>query len=65
MTRLGDPIAIDAKAPLLEAMAKMASGGGRLLVMQDGKLVGFLTLTSVIRNLRVRQQLLSERIAST
>ena len=59
MTPLADPIVIDAEAPLLEAMAKMASGAGRLLVMQDGKMVGFLTLTSVIRHLRVREQLLS------
>ena len=59
MTPLGDPIVIDVKAPQLEAMAKMASGAGRLLVMQHGKMVGFLTLSSVIRHLRVREELFS------
>ena len=56
MTPLGDAIVTDAKAPLLEAMAQMATGAGRLLVMQDGKMVGFLTLGSVIRHLKAREE---------
>ena len=59
MTPLGDPIVIDVKAPLPEALAKMAGGAGRLLVMQHGKMVGFLTLSCVIRHLRAREELLS------
>lgn len=57
MTPLGEPIVIDAEVPLLAAMAKMAHGGGRLLVMRDGRLVGFLSLSSVIRHLKVREEL--------
>ena len=37
----------------------MAGGAGRLLVMQHGKMVGFLTLSCVIRHLRAREELLS------
>lgn len=57
MTPLGEPIVIDPEVPLLAAMAKMARGGGRLLVMQDGRLVGLLSLSSVIRHLKVREEL--------
>ena len=59
MTPLGDSIVIDPKVPLLAAMAKMAGGAGRLLVMSDGRLVGFLSLSSVVRHLRVREELFS------
>ncbi len=59
MTPLGDAIVIDPEVPLLAAMAKMASGAGRLLVMREGRLVGFLSLSSVIRHLKVREELFS------
>ena len=59
MTPLSDSIVIDPKVPLLAAMAKMAGGAGRLLVMSDGRLVGFLSLSSVVRHLRVREELFS------
>jgi Zn-dependent protease len=57
MTAVDENIVIGPDAPLIEAMAKMARGAGRLLVMQDGRLVGLLTMSSVIRHLRVREEL--------
>ena len=57
MTPVGESIVIGPDAPLLAAMAKMAQGAGRLLVMQEGRLVGLLTMSSVIRHLRVREEL--------
>jgi hypothetical protein len=35
----------------------MAAGPGRALVVEDGRLVGFLTLSTVLRHLRVREAL--------
>lgn len=44
--------------PLLKAASQMAEAGtGRLLVMQDGRLAGLLTLQSVLRQVKVREQL--------
>jgi Zn-dependent protease/predicted transcriptional regulator len=44
--------------PLLKAASQMAEAGtGRLLVMQEGRLTGLLTLQSVLRQVKVREQL--------
>ena len=44
--------------PLLKAASQMAEAGtGRLLVMEGGRLTGLLTLQSVLRQVRVREQL--------
>lgn len=50
-------ITIEPGAPLIQAMAKMSRGAGRLLVMEQGRLVGLLTMSAVVRQLRVREQL--------
>ncbi|MGH9368983.1 MAG: CBS domain-containing protein, partial [Thermoanaerobaculia bacterium] len=57
MTPISDGIVIGPDEPLLGALPKMASGVGRLLVMEQGKLVGFLPMSSVIRHVRVREEL--------
>ena len=60
MTPLGAGIVVGPGEPLLGAMARMARGGvGRLLVVQDGRLEGLLSLSSVFRHLRVREALSS------
>jgi Zn-dependent protease/CBS domain-containing protein len=44
--------------PLARAASQMAEAGtGRLLVMEHGRLTGLLTLQSVLRTVRVREQL--------
>jgi len=44
--------------PLRTALSRMAEGGAsRLLVMEGGRLVGYLTLRTVMRHVRVREQL--------
>jgi Zn-dependent protease/CBS domain-containing protein len=44
--------------PLLKAASQMAEAGtGRLLVMDEGRLAGLLTLQSVLRQVRVRERL--------
>jgi CBS domain-containing protein len=44
--------------PLIKAASQMAEAGtGRLLVMDHGRLTGLLTLQSVLRQVRVREQL--------
>jgi len=44
--------------PLIKAASQMAEAGtGRLLVMDHGRLAGLLTLQSVLRQVRVREQL--------
>ena len=58
MTPLSDAIAIGADEPLGGAMAKMAKQGtGRLLVVQGNRLIGLLSLGTVIRHMRVREAL--------
>jgi Zn-dependent protease len=44
--------------PLASALVQLAKGGaGRLLVMEDARLVGLLTMSSLLRLIRVRQEL--------
>jgi Zn-dependent protease/CBS domain-containing protein len=58
MTPLGDRIVVAPGAPLLRAMSKMAESGlGRVLVMDGGQLVGMLTMGSVLRHVRVHEEL--------
>jgi Zn-dependent protease len=58
MTPLADPVTVAPDEPLLRAASKMAAGGiGRLLVMEDGRLVGMLTMNLLMRHLRIREQL--------
>jgi Zn-dependent protease/CBS domain-containing protein len=58
MTPLGERVVVPPGAPLLRAMAKMAESGlGRVLVMEGGRLVGLLTMGSVLRHVRVREEL--------
>lgn len=58
MTPLDERFVVGPDAPLAEATAKMAEAGtGRLLVMLEGRLVGLLTASSVLRRVRVREQL--------
>lgn len=58
MTPLGELVVVPPQAPLLRAMSKMAeSGMGRVLVMEGGRLVGLLTMGSVLRHVRVREEL--------
>jgi Zn-dependent protease/CBS domain-containing protein len=57
MTPLDERMVVAPDAPLTEATAKLsAAGTGRLLVMLEGRLVGLLTMSSVMRRLRMRQQ---------
>jgi Zn-dependent protease len=58
MTPLGPEIVVGPGDPLGSAMARMAQGGGgRLLVMEGGRLTGLLTMGSVVRHIRVREEL--------
>jgi Zn-dependent protease/CBS domain-containing protein len=58
MRPLTDAIVTDPDAPLPVAIARMAQGGtARLLVMHGGQLVGLLTMSGVIRRLKVRDEL--------
>lgn len=58
MVPLSEAIVIDPREPLSAALGKMAeSKVGRLLVMEEGKLVGLLTMSSLVRHLRVREEL--------
>lgn len=58
MTPLGDLLVVPPQAPLIRAMSKMAeSGVGRVLVMEGERLVGLLTMGSVLRHVRVREEL--------
>lgn len=60
MTPLGQGIVAEAGEPLVGAMARMArSGVGRLLVVEDGRLSGLLSLSSVFRHMRTRLAFLS------
>jgi Zn-dependent protease len=58
MTPLGERVVVPPGAPLLRAMSKMAESGlGRVLVMEGGRLLGMLTMGSVLRHVRVREEL--------
>jgi len=57
MKPLSEAVVVRPQTPLREALARMAAGPGRALVLDDGRLVGFLTLSSVLRHLRVREAL--------
>ncbi|HET8647788.1 MAG TPA: CBS domain-containing protein, partial [Vicinamibacteria bacterium] len=60
MTPLDERFVVAPDAPLVEATAKLAENGmGRLLVILEGRLVGLLTLSSVLRRAKVRRQLAS------
>jgi CBS domain-containing protein len=55
MARIGEAIVVDPGEPLIGAMARMARGGvGRLLVIEDGRLAGLLSRSSVFRYMRMR-----------
>jgi Zn-dependent protease/CBS domain-containing protein len=58
MRPLTEDIVTDPDAPLPAALARMAQAGvARLVVMRDRQLVGLLTMTGVVRLLRVREAL--------
>jgi Zn-dependent protease/predicted transcriptional regulator len=58
MAPLGDSVVVGPDEPLRAAMSKMAErGAGRLLVMQNGQLIGILTMSAVVRHVRVREEL--------
>jgi Zn-dependent protease len=58
MTPLTPSIVTAPGDPLLKAASQMAEAGtGRLLVMDDGRLTGLLTLQSVLRQVKIREQL--------
>lgn len=58
MAPLAEPLVVGPDEPLRAAMSKMAErGAGRLLVIQDGRLLGILTMSSVVRHVRVREEL--------
>lgn len=58
MRPLGADLVVEADEPLLAAMAKIGrSDAARLLVMERGRFVGLLTLNSVVRHVRVREEL--------
>lgn len=53
-------IAIVPEAPLLTAMAQMARTGlGRLLVVDHDRLLGLVTMSAIVRHVRVREGLLA------
>jgi Zn-dependent protease/CBS domain-containing protein len=57
----GPDVAIDARAPLTEALPRLTGGDlRRLLVVDDGRLAGLLSATDVLRVLEVRT-----RVAAT
>ena len=58
MVPLGEVVVVPPDASLIRAMSKMAeSGTGRVLVMEGERLVGLLTMGSVLRHVRVREEL--------
>jgi Zn-dependent protease len=60
MTPLGEHVVVGPGEPLLGAMARMArSELGRLLVVEDGRLAGLLSMSSVFRQIRMREALSS------
>jgi len=60
MRPVSPALLVDADEPLLTAMGKLVRGGaGRLLVMEGGRFVGLLTMSAVLRHVRVREELAS------
>ncbi len=60
MTPLSEALVVAPDEPLRGALAKMAERGtGRLLVLRDGRLVGLLSMSAVVRHVRVREELAS------
>jgi len=58
MTPLAELAVVPPAAPLIRAMSRMAeSGVGRVLVMDGNRLAGLLTMGSVLRHVRVREEL--------
>ncbi len=57
MQPLSAAVVVRPQTPLREALARMAAGPGRALVLDNGRLAGFLTLSTVLRHLRVREAL--------
>jgi len=58
MIPLRDELVASPADPVLEALARLAhSTVGRLLVMEDGRLVGVLSARAVLRQLKLRQDL--------
>jgi CBS domain-containing protein len=58
MTRLAAAIVAEPGEPLLEVMTRMARARvGRLLVVEDGRLAGLLSVSSVFRHMRMREAL--------
>jgi Zn-dependent protease/CBS domain-containing protein len=60
MRPLTDAIVTEPDVPLPVAIARMAQAGtARLLVMHEDRLVGLLTMSGVIRRLKVREELVA------
>jgi len=57
MKPLSEVVVVRPQTPLRDALARMAAGPGRALVLENGRLMGFLTLSTVMRHLRVREAL--------
>jgi Zn-dependent protease/CBS domain-containing protein len=58
MRPIGPELVVEADEPLLAGMAKLGrSDAARLLVMDRGRFVGLLTLSAVVRHVRVREEL--------
>ena len=57
MKPVSEAVVVRPQTPLREALARMAAGPGRALVLENGHLAGFLTLSTVMRHLRVREPL--------
>jgi len=58
MRPLTSALVTEPEAPLPQAIARMAQAGtARLLVMQEGRLLGLLTMNGVIRRLKAREDL--------
>jgi CBS domain-containing protein len=58
MVPLSDELVAAPGDPVLEALARMGgSPRGRLLVLDQGRLVGMLSTRSILRHLQLRQRL--------
>ena len=57
MMPISEAVVVRPQTPLRAALARMAAGPGRALVLENGRLVGFLTMSTVLRHLRVREAL--------
>ena len=58
MAQVSGEITITPGEPLVAAMAKMSAARvGRLLVVEGSRLVGLVTMNSILRQIRVREDL--------